>query len=209
MNTKTKALILALCAVLLVVTTVFVTMAFLTSEDSVQNTFTFGHVSITLDEADVDKDGNVEAGADRTSTEGRVDANEYHLMPGHSYTKDPTIHVGDSSEDCWLFVKLKNGLKTITVSDTIEEQMEDHGWTVIDEPNNIWAYGEKVSAGADIPVFDSFTINDEADVSAYATVKDANGNVTGGATVDIVAYAVQYDGFEAGATAAWDATFGN
>lgn len=48
MRTKTKALVLALCAVLLVVTTVFVTMAFLTSEDSVQNTFTVGKVTIIL-----------------------------------------------------------------------------------------------------------------------------------------------------------------
>ena len=56
MRTKTKALVLALCAVLLVVTTVFVTMAFLTSEDSVQNTFTVGEVTISLDELDVDED---------------------------------------------------------------------------------------------------------------------------------------------------------
>ncbi len=208
MNTKTKALVLALCAVLLVVTTVFVTMAFLTSEDSVQNTFTFGHVYIELDEAKVDKTGTVTAGADRTSTEGRVDTNEYHLIPGHSYVKDPTVHVDSNSEDCWLFVKLKNDLKPIIVSDTIEEQMATNGWSVIDEANNVWAYGEKVSGGADIPVFDSFTLAEDANVSQYATVMDAAGNVTGGATVNIIAYAVQYDGFESGATAAWDATFG-
>lgn len=208
MNTKTKVLVLALCAVLLVVTTVFATMAFLTSEDSVQNTFTFGHVYIELDEADVDTAGKIEAGADRTSTEGRVDANEYHLMPGHTYVKDPTVHVSTSSEDCWLFVKLTNDLKPIIVSDTIEEQMVKNGWTVIDEANNVWAYGEKVSGGADIPVFDSFTLAEDANVSQYATVMDAAGNVTGGTTVDIIAYAVQYDGFESGATAAWDATFG-
>ena len=208
MNTKTKALILAFCAVLLVVTTVFVTMAFLTSEDSVQNTFTFGHVSIVLDEADVDTDGKVEAGADRTSTEGRVDANEYHLMPGHTYVKDPTVHVGSTSEDCWLFVKLTNGLKPIIVSDTIEEQMVANGWSLIDEANNVWAYGEKVEGGANVPVFDDFTLADDADVSKYATTKNSDGVVTGGATVDIIAYAVQYDGFESGATAAWNATFG-
>ena len=208
MNTKTKVLVLALCAVLLVVTTVFATMAFLTSEDSVQNTFTFGHVYIELDEADVDTAGKIEAGADRTSTEGRVDANEYHLMPGHTYVKDPTVHVSTSSEDCWLFVKLTNDLKPIIVSDTIEEQMADNGWSIIDEANNIWAYSEKVAGGDDIPVFNDFTLADNADVSKFVTEKDSDGNVTGGATVNIIAYAVQYDGFESGATAAWDATFG-
>ena len=59
MKTKTKALALALCAVLLVVSTVFVTMAYLTSKtDVVTNTFTVGKVTITLDEAKVDEYGN-------------------------------------------------------------------------------------------------------------------------------------------------------
>ena len=97
MRTKTKALALALCAVLLVVTTVFVTMAFLTSKDSVKNTFTVGKVTITLDEADVKNDGTYES-----NKEARVDTNEYKLIPGHTYIKDPTIHVADDSEECWL-----------------------------------------------------------------------------------------------------------
>lgn len=57
MRTKTKALTLSLCAVLLVVTTVFATMAYLTSQDSVNNTFTVGKVEITLDEAQVNDYG--------------------------------------------------------------------------------------------------------------------------------------------------------
>ena len=58
MRTKTKALTLSLCAVLLVVTTVFATMAYLTSQDSVNNTFTVGKVEITLDEAQVNDYGD-------------------------------------------------------------------------------------------------------------------------------------------------------
>ena len=112
MRTKTKALVLALCAVLLVVSTVFVTMAYLTSKtDVVTNTFTVGKVTITLDEADVDlmgvKDGDT-----------RVKANEYKLIPGHTYIKDPTIHVAGDSENCWLFVKVENGLKDIIAGNT-------------------------------------------------------------------------------------------
>lgn len=218
MKTKTKALALALCAVLLVVSTVFVTMAFLTSTDSVTNTFTFGQVGILLDEADVDKNGDIVAGGDRTSTTDRVKENEYHLIPGHSYTKDPTIHVDSDSEDCWLFVKLKNDLELIIAGEetysaenaadtvyTIEAQMSKNGWTCIDTANNIWAYKEVVSANANVYVFDSFELVDNANVSDYATTKDAEGNVTGGTTIDVTAYAVQADGFTT-ATDAWNAT---
>ena len=184
MRTKTKALALALCAVLLVVSTVFVTMAFLTDRDSVTNTFTFGQVGISLDEADVDVNGKVEAGGNRESTEGRVQGNEYHLIPGHNYVKDPTIHVDDSSENCLLFVKLENGLKDIIASETIEEQMQGYGWTLIDSTNNIWAYNKVVAENDHIEVFDEFTLTDDAVVSNY-----------GDATIIITAYAVQADGF--------------
>lgn len=208
MKTMKKGLLLALCAVLLVVSTVLATMAFLTDKDSVKNTFTFGQVGISLDEAKVKTNGVVESGADRTSTEGRVQTNEYHLLPGHEYTKDPTIHVDSNSEDCWLFVKLNNGLKDIIAEKTIETQMTEKGWNCIDEDNNIWAYQTTVSAGAHIEVFDNFKLIDDADVSKYATTKDDQGNVTGGATIDVTAYAVQKDSFDT-AQAAWNATSAN
>ena len=95
MKTKTKAFVLALCAVLLVVSTVFVTMAFLTSQDTVTNTFTVGNVTITLDETDVDLYGVKDS-------ETRVDKNEYKLIPGHEYIKDPTVTVAKGSEESYV-----------------------------------------------------------------------------------------------------------
>ena len=65
MKKKTKALMLVLCAVLLVTASVLGTMAYLTSTDQVVNTFTVGKVAITLDEAQVDLDGTPVAGAAR------------------------------------------------------------------------------------------------------------------------------------------------
>ncbi|MBQ7969233.1 MAG: hypothetical protein IJ292_05360 [Clostridia bacterium] len=208
MRTKTKALALALCAVLLVVSTVFVTMAFLTGSDSVQNTFTFGQVGISLDEAEVDASGKVKNGENRKSTDGRVEGNEYHLIPSHNYVKDPTIHVDDDSENCLLFVKLENALEPIVAGKntfsaedpadtvyTIEAQMMKNGWTLIDSANNIWAYNKVVAENEHINVFDEFTLTDNADVSKYATVKDDQGNVKGGKTIKVTAYAVQADGF--------------
>lgn len=191
MRTKTKALALALCAVLLVVTTVFVTMAFLTSKDSVKNTFTVGKVTITLDEADVDNSKT------DTTTEGRDKANKYHLIPGHTYDKDPTIHVADNSEDCWLFVTVKNGLLNAedASGNTIAKQMEANGWEKVTGATvdgiDVYAYTAKQAAGADVVVFDTFKIAGTTDVSLYEN-----------AEIVVTAYAIQADGF-ATADAAW------
>ena len=187
MRTKTKALALALCAVLLVVTTVFVTMAFLTSKDTVTNTFTVGKVTITLDEADVKSDGTYES-----NKEARVDTNEYKLIPGHTYIKDPTIHVADDSEECWLFVKVENGLANAEAegATSIASQMAAKGWTKVDG-TDVYAYATKQVAGADVVVFDTFKIAGTTDVSQY---EDAE--------IVVTAYAIQADGF-ATAAAAW------
>ena len=185
MKTKTKALALALCAVLLVVTTVFVTMAYLTSEDSVTNTFTVGKVTITLDEAKGDEYGE-EEGANR------VDANTYKLIPGHTYTKDPQIHVDTNSEDCYLFVKIENGLGT----DGTINGLEGNGWKAVANQPGIYCYygidaegalnGDKkiVKANEDIDVFDTFTFGEKADPSNYDTA----------AKIIVTAYAIQADG---------------
>ena len=100
MKTKSKALLLTLCAVLLVAASVLGTMAYLTSTDTVENTFTVGKVAIKRDEAKVNTDGTPVEGADR------VKGNEYHLLPGHTYTKDPTVTVKAVSEASYVRLKV-------------------------------------------------------------------------------------------------------
>lgn len=99
-KTKTKALLMSLCAVLLVAASVLGTMAYLTSNDKVKNTFTVGNVSINLDEAKVDENGKAVEGADR------VKANEYKLLPGHTYVKDPTVTVKAGSVESYVRMKV-------------------------------------------------------------------------------------------------------
>ena len=89
---RIKPLLTLCCALLLVAAGVFGTLAYLTGTDTVNNTFTVGNVKITLDEAKVTTDGTPVEGADR------VKANEYHLLPGHTYTKDPTVTVKASAD---------------------------------------------------------------------------------------------------------------
>lgn len=188
MKTVRKTLILAACAIMLVCATIAGTLAYLTANDSVTNTFTVGNVSITLDEAKVDENG------DAVAPELRVDENTYKLLPGKEYDKDPTIHVSDTSEDCYVFVKVENGLSAIEGGTTIVQQMTAHGWTVIDADDGIYGKTAPVSAGTDVVVFENFTINSTANAETLKAYAHAEIKVT--------AYAIQADGFES-AQDAW------
>ena len=167
-------------------------MAYLTSKDEVVNTFTVGKVQIKLDEAKVNEYGEVDA-----SATDRVKANTYKLIPGHSYTKDPVVHVGADSEDCWLFVKVVNGISGLeaTGTTTIAAQLAANGWTPISEGSNIYAYSRiATKTDTDVPVFGSFTIADKATLPANGT----------GLDVVVTAYAIQADSFSTAAEA-WTA----
>lgn len=204
---KKKIALMATSLVLVAALAVGGTLAYLTSHATVTNTFTVGNVAITLDEAKVnevgekvDKEGNI---LGENAADVRVTDNEYKLMPGHTYVKDPTIHVDANSEDCYLFVKVENGISGIEASDNnIASQLTSNGWNSLEGNNGVYYYTHDgqtiVSVGDnnDYKVFDSFTINGDADVSDCA-----------GATIEITAYAVQADGFNT-PDAAWEATFG-
>lgn len=208
MKTKNKVLLLSLCAVLLVTASVLGTMAYLTDDDVVTNTFSVGSVIITLDEADVDdsdKDGN--------KTE-RDKANSYKLLPGHQYDKDPIIHVDPNSEDCYLFVIVKNEIADIESDDegdrTVAVQMADNGWAKVDGVANTYVYigtadGANaplaVSGGSNITVFESFKIKGSVTNTELAKYE--------GKTITVTAYAVQKDGFETKpADEIWKTAFG-
>lgn len=93
---KFKALLVVACALLLVAASVFGTMAYLTSNDEVVNTFSVGSVAIRLDEAKANTDGSLVEGA------ARVKANSYKLLPGHTYNKDPMVTVLNGSEASYI-----------------------------------------------------------------------------------------------------------
>ena len=208
-----KLLTLVSCAVLLVCVTIGATVAYLTSQDQVVNTFTVGNVAITLDEADVNPDGTYVNGVNQ-----RVDKNEYHLLPGHSYIKDPTIYVDNDSEDCYIYVKIVNQIPDIEKGDaadtnngeylSIAKQMENKGWKqlVVDgvSVSGVF-YATKTVAGNEttavfskndtVKVFDGFTLDNDAVVARYAPVVDKDGKIISQSKIEITAYAIQKDGF--------------
>lgn len=97
MKTARKAILAVLCAVCIIVATITGTLAYLTDTDAVTNTFSVGNVRIKLDEAKVNPDGSLV-----TDSKNRVQANEYHLLPGQTYIKDPTVTVAYDSEDAYV-----------------------------------------------------------------------------------------------------------
>jgi len=190
-----KILTLMCCAVLLVCISVGATVAYLTSQDAVTNTFTVGALTITLDETDVDVNG-VKDG------ETRVKANTYHIVPKHTYTKDPVVHFPSTNDKSYVFVKVQNDLaayeSTATGYVNIATQITNNGWAALNGVNNVfYQVVEKTGANQDLEVFESFTIDENAqNVEGFADIAKKQ--------ILVNAYAIQFDGFE-NANAAWTA----
>lgn len=211
MKTKSKALILTLCAVLLVAASMLGTMAYLTDNKTVTNTFTVGQVKIKLDEAQVTPDGKPVADA------ARVAENSYKLIPGHTYNKDPMVTVLSGSEPSYVKMTV-----TFSKADELDAIFAPTGanltsifkgydpanWTYKGNTKDTAAdtrtyefwYKEAVSAPtADVALdalFDSITVPGTITNEQLATIE--------GMTITVNAYAIQADGF-ADAAAAFDA----
>ncbi len=200
MKKTTKILTAALALVLVVVVAIGATVAYLTSKpDAVVNTFTIGKIQITLDEKAVDEYG------DEIANTARRTANTYKLIPGETYTKDPTVHVQPGSEKCYVFVKVEDGLATLRIeaATTIADQIAAKGWTAL---GNAYpgVYYQTVDAIADngdvkdLVVFEEFTITDDADLSGVVASGETNAT-----SITVTAYAIQFAGFESNVTGAW------
>ena len=123
-NNLTKALLLMLGAVALVCVSVFSTIAYLSESAAVSNTFTVGNVSIEMFESPVGTDGQINTDAEKGTTKEQFqaataytkktsDGNSYHLVPGKTFDKDPSVYVKADSEDCYIFIKVRNQIRPI------------------------------------------------------------------------------------------------
>lgn len=212
-----RALLVVACAVLLVSLSVGATLAYLTyTTEEVVNTFTVGAVEIDLDEVDVDLYGNVDGTA-------RVKANEYKLLPGHVYPKDPTVHVKKGSEPAYIRIMVTiNDLADlkaacgVAANETFLPQNFVDGWNpdkwacaAMDVDGDVctleFHYHSAVdarNAAADIslePLFTHIKVPASATNTQIANLEELQ--------IDIVAHAMQADGF-ATAADAW-AKWGN
>lgn len=109
---KKKSLIMLVCALMIVSSVAFGTIAYLTDRAGVVNKFTLGNVDIVVDETEVDDEGDPVPDPEydpddpdpvhpdpfkRTEEE-----NEYPLIPDSEYVKDPTMTVKAGSEEAYV-----------------------------------------------------------------------------------------------------------
>ena len=182
-----KAMLLVLCAILLVAGSVMGTLAYLQDKtETVKNTFTVGKVEITLQEKAIDPETGKEVTGNAVTGLTNI-----KLVPGREIKKNPFITVEAGSEKCYVFVKFENNIPP--EYGTLNEF--DSAWTLIDATNKIYAYNSVVDASTaaqTVNVFTSFTCANS--VTAYNGETDLAINIT--------AYAVQTEGFDS-AKAAW------
>ena len=150
-----------------------------------------------------------------------ADTNSYKLVPGKTYIKDPTIYVNANSEKSYLFLKVRNDLLTIEdgytapagtqnatfAASTMRAQLEANGWKFHHENSTTgvrvyvlcYKEGEKDGVAAGTPKLVGGSAQQEAYDTFYtftlATNSEEALNRFGGARVDLVAYAIQADGF--------------
>ncbi len=211
MKLNSKSIIIAACVIFTLAVAVVGTVAYLISTEEVVNTFTVGQVHINLDEADVDENGDPIVGADR------VKANEYHLIPGKTYTKDPTVAVLKGSEESYvrMLVTLNKAseIKAVLGNDFLPENYVS-GWdktvwpctSVTDNGDNTVTYEFRYAttvdareATADVvldALFDEFTLPGDFTNEDLKSIE--------GFKIVVEGHAIQATGF-ADAGAAWTA----
>ena len=206
---KSKAILMVVCAMLLVAASVMGTLAYLTSTDEVVNTFSVGKVKITLDEAQVGDDGKALAG----EAAARVKDNNYHLLPGHEYDKDPTVTVKAVSDESYVrmmvkvtFTEAPTDAMMATDLASIFTGHDSSKWirkemTVSTDKKTItyeYRYATTVAAPTgDVelePLFEH--------IKVPSTYTDKEINILNGMKIEITAQAIQADGFKT-ADAAW------
>lgn len=214
-KTARKVLLMACSALLLVCLTVGATVAYLTSTDTVTNTFTVGKVKIELDEAKVGTDGKALTG----DNAARVKENTYNrIIPGVAYDKDPTVTVKAGSEDSYVRVKV-----TVNQLAILDEIFASEGAPLASifggHDQTKWVYEGETEANDTItyefryhkvvpyatadtklePVFETVTLPGEiVDETDLAKLGDKEVKIT------VVAEAIQASNFTS-EDAAWDA----
>ena len=191
MKKLNKALLLALCAALLVTASVMGTLAYLThTTGPVTNTFTVGNISITLDETDGDvygvKDG-----------ETRVTENSYKMIPGTTLPKDPKVTVKAGSEACWLFIKVE---KTNNPDTYLNYSIDTTIWKALPDVNGVY-YREVSTVTVDTPY--PVLKDNQVIVKEELTKEQMTAIGTNYPTLAFTAYAVQKENV-ADVTTAWN-----
>lgn len=194
MKSYAKVLVVVLCAILLVVGSVMGTLAYLTDRQAVVNTFTVGDVDIKVDETPVTPDGEPIPGEDR------VEENEYHLIPGQSYTKDPTMTVVKGSEESYVRMMVTinciSELRAIFGADFLPHEF------IEGKDSNIWVYESTVENGDNTVTYefryhttvDAFEATEDVVLEPLFTKINVPGEITGEQLATIADLEIRVEG---------------
>ncbi len=130
MKTGKKVLLGVSGAALLVAGSIAGTLAYLTSTEEVVNTFTIGKVDIDLTETEVDSSGTPVKNEETGEIQRTETGNEYHLVPGAKYVKDPMITVKAESEEAYV--------RMLVTINNYEAFTEVLGVDIFDGVSNEW-----------------------------------------------------------------------
>ena len=212
---KKKSIALLMAVVMLFGATFAGVYAWLTdTSETVTNTFVEGKIEIELDEADV----NIETDGVITYTEyvkdnekvsgianaDRVTANEYDVIPGSTYSKDPRVTVKANSEKCYLFVKLE---ETGNPSTYYTYTPNWTGWTPLgtEYPNVYWRVVDASTTAQSWYLLTGNTTYPDGYIKVNDTVTQGTMSAAAAAELKWTAYAIQYANFENNEIGAWNA----
>lgn len=204
---KKRTIALLMAVVMLFGVAVGGTVAWLTAKSStVTNTFTVGDINIVLDEADVNiTEGNKviykefvkgNVAVDNLADADRVQGNEYELIPGAEYFKDPKVTVLAGSEPCYVYVKVT---ETNNDADTIVFGIDTENWTLVSGYTDLYRYNTKLDAASEAKQTVSVIKNSQISISEALT-KEVMHPTTGTYAkpqLDFIAAAVQSENIEA------------
>ena len=161
---KSKTILIAFAAFLLVFATVFTTVAYLTDTDDVHNTLTVGKVKITLEE-------NASQGA------------KLKILPGATIAYNPTVTVEAGSANCYVFVKVEPTEKLKTV---FTDMINTNNWNALEGVDNVYCYSAVVEKSASPTTLEPIITNNQLTVSG-----NWNGDTIDLNQIKITAYAIQ------------------
>ena len=168
MTKMKKITALVLSAVLLVTGTVAATGAYLTDTKAVTNTFTMGEVEITLAE---------------------TCENEFQLIPGKKYEKDPVVTVvaAETNVDVFLYVEF-DPTEPDKYLDYTSALTAANGWTEVAE--NVWGRRVNVSDATK-----SWNLIEKDTVTVKSSLEEKNMPAED-IEMAYTAYAIQAEGFD-------------
>lgn len=156
------------------------TLAYMTASSAKTNVFTVGNIGVTLTEPDWDA------------------AENHKIYPGATLDKDPTVTVSEDSEDCYVYVGVKNNLPA-SIAGAMTIQGESSEWTKLEGVDGyiIYKYNDTVDGASGAVILpDVFT---DLHFSEDLVQEDLGDLAVGTSdSIEVIAYAHQSTGIAAG-----------